>query len=46
MGKIMIVALDCNLNDCIKRFYFSIFFEFLVASNAMVADDSGVRRSD
>jgi hypothetical protein len=30
-GKIMIVAIDYKLSDCVKGFYFSIFFEFLAA---------------
>jgi hypothetical protein len=42
--KITVVTLESNLNDDITRFYFSIFFDFLAASNAMVADEIDIRR--
>ena len=44
--KIMLVTLGSNPNDYITIFFIATFFEFLAASNAMVADESGVRRRD
>jgi hypothetical protein len=44
--KITVVTLENNLHDGITRILFFIFFEFLAASDAMVADESGVRRWD
>jgi hypothetical protein len=37
--KITLVTLDNTLNDGISIIYFSTFFEFLAASDAMVADE-------
>jgi len=42
--KITVDLLDNKLDDNVKGFYFYIFYEVLAASNAMVADESGVRR--
>ena len=42
--KIKLVAIGSKSNDCIKIFFIASFFEFVAASNAMVADESGVRR--
>jgi hypothetical protein len=36
---ITVDTLESNLNDGINRIYFSLFFEFLAASDAMVADE-------
>jgi hypothetical protein len=38
------VKIGSKANDYINIFYVATFFEFLAASNAMVADESGVRR--
>jgi len=46
LQKITVVTLESELNDSINIFYFSTFFDFSAASDAMVADESGVRRSD
>ena len=43
-GKITVATKDTKLNDGVSRFFISTIFEFLAASNAMVADQSGVRR--
>jgi hypothetical protein len=42
--KRAVLTSENELNDGISRIYFSTFFEFLAASDAMVADESGVRR--
>ena len=42
--KITVGTIENNLNDYINIFFIVTFFEFLAASNAMVADESGVRR--
>ena len=44
--KITVGTMENNLNDYINIFFFVTFFEFLAASNAMVANESGVRRRD
>ena len=41
-----VVTIGSQANDYINIFFIATFFEFLAASNAMVADESGVRRSD
>jgi hypothetical protein len=44
-GKNTVATTGSKLNDCINRFIVSILFEFLAASNAMVANKSNsVRR--
>jgi hypothetical protein len=40
-GKNIVATIGSKLNDCDNRFMIFIFFGFLVASNAMVADKSG-----
>ena len=40
----MIVTIGNKVDDCINIFLIATFFEFLAASKAMVADESGVRR--
>jgi hypothetical protein len=40
----MIVTRGRKTNDYINIFFIATFFEFLEPSNAMVADESGVRR--
>jgi hypothetical protein len=42
--KITVDILDNKIYDVIKGFYLSIFCDVLAASNAIVADRSGVRR--
>jgi hypothetical protein len=41
--KITVGTLESKLNDVVTRFFISTIFELLAASNAMVADESGVR---
>jgi hypothetical protein len=43
-GKITLVTIDNNLNDDVNNYFIPNFFEFLAASNAMVADETGIRR--
>lgn len=38
-------TVDAKVDDGVKSFYFSYFLDFLAASDAMVADEGGVRRS-
>ena len=42
--KIHVDVIDNKIDDNVKGFYFSIFYEVLAASNAMVADERGVLR--
>jgi hypothetical protein len=42
--KSTVATKDTKLNDSVSRFFISTIFEFLAASNAMVADESGVWR--
>jgi hypothetical protein len=42
--KITVVTLEREINDGVTRFCFSTFFNFLAVSEAMVADEGGVRR--
>jgi hypothetical protein len=41
--KNMIVTIGSKANECINIFLIATFFEFLAASDAIVADESGVR---
>jgi hypothetical protein len=38
-------TVDDKVDDDINKFYFFYFLDFLAASNSMVADEGGVRRS-
>jgi hypothetical protein len=39
----MIVTVGSKANEYINKFFIATFFDFLAASDAMVADESGVR---
>ena len=44
--KNILLTIGSKSNNCINIFFIATFFEFLAALNAMVANESGIRRWD